>query len=123
MTTARIRRAKGLTDDAYVPRAFFNNTMTVVKATMKMKRGARDQRKRLREEREERELEQAGSFWTEPRELEQNALSSKPTENANLEDKISHLTMQVSQLHTLMSQMVDGQARLAGSGGLAFRMP
>jgi hypothetical protein len=145
-TTTKIRDAKGLTPDSYVPKSYLNNTLTILKASSKFKRNAKERRKRLLEEQAERELEQAGSIWTQQRQLEEEATmgaastsaqQSVPSQgqpqifvpavqandNTKLEDQIGHLTAQVSQLHTLMRDLVERESRRAESGGLAFRMP
>jgi hypothetical protein len=44
-------------------------------------------------------------------------------DNSRMESQVDQLTTQVSQLHSMMVQLMDRQARLAESGGLAFRMP
>eukprot|EP01047_Picozoa_sp_COSAG01_P082198 COSAG01_NODE_16686_length_1215_cov_0.904122_2_plen_152_part_00 len=142
-TTTKIREAKGLTPESYVPTSYLGNTMTILKASSKFKRNAKERRKRLLEEQAERELEQAGSIWTQQRRLEEEAAAGtsaqqtvvsqgqqqtfvpavQATDNTKLEDQIGHLTAQVSQLHTMMKDLVDRESRRAESGGLAFRMP
>lgn len=150
-TTAKIRLAKGLTPDSYVPKSYLGNTMTILKATSRFKRNAKARQRKLLEEQAERELEQAGSIWSEQRRLEQETAAAAATAstgsgglatsaqpqgqqqifvpaaqavgNAKLEDQIGHLTTQVSELHNLMRQLLDQESRQAQSGGLAFRMP
>ena len=142
-TTTKIREAKGLTPEAYVPTSYLGNSMTILKASLKFKRHARERRKLLLEEQAEHELEQAGSIWSQQRQLEEDAAAGtsaqqsvasqgqqqifvpavQATDNTKLEDQIGHLTAQVSQLHTLMRDLVDRESRRAESGGLAFRMP
>jgi hypothetical protein len=119
--------------------------MTILKASSRFKRNAKARQRKLLEEQAERELEQAGSIWTEQRRLQQETAAAGDTANSGsgaqqgqqqmfvpavqasgntkLEDQIGHLTTQVSELHNLMRQLMDQQSREAQSGGLAFRMP
>ena len=50
--------------------------MTILKASTKFKRSAKIRRQRMAEERAERELEQAGSIWSEMRQLEQDVVET-----------------------------------------------
>jgi hypothetical protein len=179
-TTTRIRNERGLTGDSYVPKSYLGNTLTILKATSKFKRSAKERRKKLQEELEERELERSGSIWSEQRKIDSAVASSatppaaaaaaagganpgatgvgggamrgavpsdgllrtrsetmpsatvqqdfyvpvvQAADNSRMESQVDQLTTQVSQLHSMMVQLMDRQARLAESGGLAFRMP
>jgi hypothetical protein len=171
-----------LTGDSYVPKSYLGNTLTILKATSKFKRSAKERRKKLQEELEERELERSGSIWSEQRKIDSAVASSatppaaaaaaaaagganpgatgvgggamrgavpsdgllrtrsetmpsatvqqdfyvpvvQAADNSRMESQVDQLTTQVSQLHSMMVQLMDRQARLAESGGLAFRMP
>ena len=163
-----------------MPKSYLGNTLTILKATSKFKRSAKERRKKLQEELEERELERSGSIWSEQRKIDSAVASSatppaaaaaaagganpgatgvgggamrgavpsdgllrtrsetmpsatvqqdfyvpvvQAADNSRMESQVDQLTTQVSQLHSMMVQLMDRQARLAESGGLAFRMP